>query len=114
MLHATRSEGEFNNYLTIVQTRWSAFPGIKSFQDYFWTECINGRFNKWQIWNTPCHGIASTNSCIGLFNKQINFVYTGYGLHRVIKFFGIVFDKIINQYSCQPKEFCYYRLLLLT
>ena len=35
MLLATLYEGEFKNYLTIVHTRWSNYPRIKSFQDYF-------------------------------------------------------------------------------
>jgi Tfp pilus assembly protein PilX len=43
------------------------------------------------------------------FNKQIKFVYTGYELYTVCKFLDICFDKLINQFSCQPKEFCFYR-----
>ena len=109
MLHGTLSKEEYLFQLNVVNARWQSFQGVKEFQDYFWSEWVDGRFKNWQIWNTPCAGVATTNSCIESFNKQIKFVYTGYELYTVCKFLDICFDKLINQFSCQPKEFCFYR-----
>jgi hypothetical protein len=100
---------EYNYQLNVVWTRWSAYSNLKEFQDYFWKEWVTGRFNKWQIWNTPCPGVATTNSCIESFNKQVKFVYTGYELYSIVQFGDICFDKIVNHYSVQPKEFKFYR-----
>ena len=93
----------------IVKARWGAYESLNDFKDYFWGEWVEGRFNKWQIWNIPCPGIATTNSCIESFNKQVKFVYTGYELYSMLQFVDICFEKIVNHYSVQPKEFCFYR-----
>ena len=108
-LHYTLSEGEYTSQLAVVKARWGAYASLNDFREYFWSEWVDGRFNKWQIWNTPCPGVATTNSCIESFNKQVKFVYTGYELYSILQFIDICFDKIINHYSVQPKEFCYYR-----
>ena len=109
MLHHTLNEQEYNFQLAVEKARWSSYSCLKEFEDYFWNEWVVGRFNKWQIWNTPCPGIATTNSCIESFNKQVKFVYTGYELYSMLQFADICMDKIINHYSVQPKEFCFYR-----
>ena len=54
-------------------------------------------------------GIATTNNCIESFNKQVKNVYTGYEIVTVYHFLLIVMQKIINQHSYQPKQFCLYR-----
>jgi hypothetical protein len=109
LLHNTLSKEEYNYQLNVVWTRWSAYSSLKEFQDYFWKEWVTGRFNKWQIWNTPSPGVATTNSCIESLNKQVKFVYTGYELYSIVQFGDICFDKLVNHYSVQPKEFKYYR-----
>ena len=111
MLHSTLSKDEYLLQLEVVKARWGTYQGVQDFKDYFWKEWVDSRFKNWQIWNTPSPGIATTNSCIESFNKKIKFVYTGYELYTIIKFLDICFDKVINQYSCQPKEFCCYRPL---
>ena len=107
--HGTLSKEEYMFHLNVVNARWTSYHGVIEFKDYFWSEWVDGRFKNWQIWNTPCPGVATTNSCIESFNKQLKFVYTGYELYTLSKFLDICFDKLINQYSCQPKDFCYYR-----
>jgi hypothetical protein len=109
MLHTTLSQEEYKFQLNVVKARWGSHSALKDFQDYFCSEWVDGRFKNWQIWNTPCPGVATTNSCIESFNKQIKFVYTGYELYNVLQFLDTCLDKIVNQYSVQPKEFCYYR-----
>ena len=109
MLHGTLSKEEYLFQSNVVNARWTSYHGVIEFKDYFWSEWVDGRFKNWQIWNTPCPGVATTNSCIESFNKQVKFVYTRYELYTLSKFLDICFDKLINQYSCQPKDFCYYR-----
>ena len=109
LLHHTLSDQEYKFQLAVVKARWGAYESLNDFKDYFWGEWVEGRFNKWQIWNSPCPGIATTNSCIESFNKQVKFVYTGYELYSMLQFVDICFEKIVNHYSVQPKEFCFYR-----
>jgi len=60
------------------------------------------------IVQTPA-GVATTNNCLESFNKQIKQVYTQYKVGSVYSFLLIVLQKLINQQSYQPKEFCMYR-----
>ena len=61
-----------------------------------------------KFFQTPA-GVAKTNNPIESFNKQIKIVYTNYELYSIHQFLLIVLQKVINQYSYQPKDFCYYR-----
>ena len=85
LLHSTLTQEDYNFQLTVVKARWSDHSSLKDFLDYFWSEWVDGRFKRWQIWNTPCPGIATTNSCIESFNKQVKFAYTGYELYSVLQ-----------------------------
>ena len=66
------------------------------------------RFSLWQIFQTPA-GVAKTNNPIESFYKQIKSVYTNYELHSIHQFMLIVLQKLINQYSYKPKDFCFFR-----
>ena len=54
-------------------------------------------------------GVATTNCCIESFNKIVKDVYTKGQVKIVLNFLLVVMQKIINQYSYQPKDFCLYR-----
>ena len=53
--------------------------------------------------------ISTTNNPIESFNKTIKSVYTMYEIATVYSFLLTIMQKLINQYSYQPKEFKFYR-----
>ena len=52
-----------------VKARQGANARSNEYKDYFWGEWIDGRFNKLQIWNCPCPGVTTTNSCVESLKK---------------------------------------------
>ena len=94
----------------MVRTKWLV---LNEFSLYFFKEwCYHNnewsRWWRWQIFQTPA-GVAKTNNPMESFNKQIKSVYTNYELYTVHQFLLIVMQKLINQFSYQPKEFCFFR-----
>lgn len=86
---------------------------MADFTSYFLKEWryhdgVWSHWSRWQLFQTPA-GVATTNNCLESFNKQIKQVYTQYKVGSVYIFLLIVLQKLINQQSYQPKEFCMYR-----
>jgi hypothetical protein len=72
---------------------------LQEFGEYFEKQWLNGRYNRWQVWQTP-PGYTVSNSTIEAFNKQIKQTWTKYekktilasvnSLHDVIQFYSIL------------------------
>ena len=104
---------QFSYKLNNVHLKWSTYPSLNKFKDYFFKEwCYHNnewsRFSCWQLFQTPA-GIATTNNPIESFNKTIKSVYTMYEITTVYSFLLTIMQKLINQYSYQSKEFKFYR-----
>jgi hypothetical protein len=112
-LHHTLSFHNFCEELRRIELKWSQYQELSSFHQYFIKQwCYHdgqwSRVHRWQIFQTP-HGAAATNNPVESFNKEIKSVYTKGSILNVYSFLLIVLQRIINQYSFQPKPFKWYR-----
>ncbi len=105
-LHTCLSFDQFSYKLNNVHLKWSTYPSLNKFRDYFFKEwCYHN--NEWsrlsccQLFQTPA-GVATTNNPIESFNKTIKSVYTIYEIATVYSFLLTIMQKLINQYSYQP------------
>ena len=101
-MHYARNQEEYSFVFDKVFTKWYQIEEIRNFQDYFYEQWINSKFNRWQIFHTA-PGYASTNNPLeaGL-NKEIKGTYTNY---EQVSMIGMVklMNKIIVDYSLAQK-----------
>lgn len=73
-LHNTRTKMEFDNMWKKIKLKWKK-SNLEDFVNKFSEQWIDGRFNNWQVFQTP-PGYSSANSLLENFNKTMKGTFT--------------------------------------
>ena len=101
-MHYARNQEEYSFVFDKVFTKWYQIEEIRNFQDYFYEQWIDSKFNRWQLFHTPPGYASTSNPLEAGLNKEIKGTYTNY---EQVSMIGMVklMNKIIVDYSLAQK-----------